>query len=286
MSLSYYNISVSQTVLGENLRPYQNPIGNNDDKSVTMDELARKAKDYQLIPYHRPNGSIDLVKKMIFLNIPIITRTLLEEKNDIGHYRLIKGYDDQTRELIQDDSLQGHNLRYSYDLFTLLWKKFNYEYLILVPLDKDPLVRAILHDDTDESSSWKKAVTRTEQELSKNPNDIFNTFNLSVALYHTGDYQKSASTFETVENQLPFRMLWYQIEPILTYVALGNNQKVLSMTDAIFENQNRAFSELYIIRGELYKKQGDLVSAKKEFEKAVYYNKNLFAAQEALKSVE
>ena len=40
MELSYYGINISQQELVQDLRPYQNPQGDNDDKSVTLDELA------------------------------------------------------------------------------------------------------------------------------------------------------------------------------------------------------------------------------------------------------
>ena len=45
---------------------------------------------------------------------------------------------------------------------------------------------------------------------------------------------------------------------------------------------NPAYSELYILRGKIYEKQGDLELARQEFEKAVFYNKNLKSAEESL----
>ncbi len=39
----------------------------------------------------------------------------------------------------------------------------------------------------------------------------------------------------------------------------------MSMTDYILSHQNRAYSELYIIRGDVYKKQGNLEAAKQEY---------------------
>ena len=69
-------------------------------------------------------------------------------------------------------------------------------------------------------------------------------------------------------------MLWYQIEPILAYNKLGEEEKVLEITSAILNNHNRAFSELYQLRGRIYMKRGDLDTARGEFEKALYYNKN------------
>jgi len=80
--------------------------------------------------------------------------------------------------------------------------------------------------------------------------------------------------FEKYSPRLPFRMLWYQIEPILAYNKLGEEEKVLEITSAILNNHNRAFSELYQLRGRIYMKRGDLDTARGEFEKALYYNKN------------
>jgi tetratricopeptide (TPR) repeat protein len=206
--------------------------------------------------------------------------------NDIGHYRVVKGYDDGTQEFIQDDSLQGQNLRYSYTEFTGLWNVFENEYLVLVPKDKEQIARAIVGEDMDEKIAWTKTVATARKALAANPDDIYSRFNLSVALYHIGDYKNAVLEYEKVESKLPFRTLWYQIEPIQAYYELGNYPRVFEITDQILNNQNRAFSELYIIRGEIYKKQGNKEAAKKEFEKAVYYNKNLKSAQQALQSVQ
>ncbi|OGK18132.1 hypothetical protein A2866_06595 [Candidatus Roizmanbacteria bacterium RIFCSPHIGHO2_01_FULL_39_8] len=282
MLLSYYGISISQDILGNELRPYQNPQGDNDDKSVTVAELAEKSKDFNLIPYHRPNGNIDMVKNFLTYDMPVLTRTWTKLDEDIGHYRLIKGYDDQTQRIIQDDSLQGKNLWYSYQDFKSLWEKFNFEYLVLVPPDKKEIAEAILGEDSNEKIAWQKAVELSKQLLQSSPDDIYADFNLSVALYHIGDYQQSVSEFEKVEQRLPFRTLWYQIEPIQAYYELGNYDRVFSLTDKILNNWNRAFSELYHIRGQIYLKQGNEEAARQEFERALLYKYNFTPAQEAL----
>lgn len=285
MALSYYGINDSQQALGQTLRPFQNLQGDNDDKSVTLEELAEKSKDYGFIPYHRPNGNTQMIKLFITYGIPVVARTLTKANEDIGHYRVVKGYDDTTREFIQDDSLQGKNLRYSYDDFDKLWKKFNYEYLVLVPTDKNEVAKAILGENADFKKAWENAVETAQKEVANNPADIDARFNLSVALYNVENFKRSAEEFEKVENQLPFRTLWYQIEPIEAYYELGNYDRVFQITDKILSPYNRAFSELYIIRGNIYKKQGNLQAARSEFEKAVFYNQNLKEAQAALQSI-
>lgn len=282
MALSYYGVQVSQEELGQALRPYQVPGGDNDDKSVTLAELAEKSKEYGFIPYHRPNGSIDRIQAFIAHGMPVITRTWLKEDEDIGHFRIVKGYDTTNQIIIQDDSLQGKNLTYSYDAFNKIWVKFNYEYLVLVPKDKEGLVRSILGEDADELTAWRHAEQLSKDLLEKNPDDIDAWFNVSVALYHVGNYEESTKAYEKVADKLPFRMLWYQLEPLLSYYELGQYDTVLRISDGILTYHNRAYSELYMIRGDIYKKQGKLEEAKIEYEKAVYYNKNLQKAKEKL----
>jgi tetratricopeptide (TPR) repeat protein len=273
MALSYYNIERSQVQLGQELRPWQNPQGDNDDKSVTLEELANKSKEYGLIPYHRPNGSTELIKLFISYDIPVITRTWLKPNEDIGHYRIIKGYTKTA--FVQDDSLQGKNLSYSYAEFNDLWQKFNYEYLVLIPPNKQEIAKTILKDDVDPKVAWQKSVALSKKQLEANPGDIYARFNLSVALHNIGDYQQATLEFEKVEDRLPMRTLWYQIEPIGSYYELGNYARVFSLTDKILNNHNRAYSEAYIIRGKIFEKQGNTAAAQAEFDKARLYNKNI-----------
>lgn len=275
MALSHYGVNVSQQVLGQQLRPYQNPAGDNDDKSVTLEELAEKSKEYGFVPFHRPNGNSDLVKKFISYDIPVIVRTTTKPTEDIGHYRVIKGFDETAGVFIQDDSLQGKDLRYSFDDFNQMWQIFNYEYLVLIPPELEKTAILILGQNADYNSSWQLAIQNSLQQLNSNPNDIYARFNLSVAYHNTGQYQAAVDEFEKVESQLSFRTLWYQIEPIESYYKLGNYSRVFEITDNILNNHNRAFSELYIIRGEIYKIQSQTDLADAEFAKAILYNQNL-----------
>lgn len=285
MALSLYGINVSQTELGNDLRPYQNKKGDNDDKSVTLEEIAEKSKEFGFIPYHRPNGNMRIIKAFIANDVPVITRTWLNTTDDIGHFRVIKGYDSSTNELIQDDSYEGKNLRFTYDNFNALWKDFNFEYLVLIPNDKITLVEQILNDEIDPQVAWENAVKRLNAQLENSPNDTYARFNLAIALYEIGEYEASIQEFEKIETKLSSRTLWYQIEPILAYYETGNYDRVFEITENILKSGNRAFSELYYIRGQIYlhKNQTDL--AKAEFEKAIVYNKNYIPAQEALKEL-
>ena len=122
-----------------------------------------------------------------------------------------------------------------------------------------------------------------EGELS--PENVYPPFNMSTAYYHLGDYQNSASAFEKVESRLPRRMLWYQIEPIQAYQGLGNYDRVFQITDNILNSGNRAYSELYQIRGEIFLSQGNKERAREQFELAILYNENFEPAKGSLESL-
>jgi len=272
MLLSYFDIDVSQATLGDQLRPVQHAEGDNDDKSVTLAELAKRAEEYDLIAYHRPAGNIKLIKHFISYGIPVLTRTWLKSDEDIGHYRVVKGYNEKKGFLVQDDSLQGKNRRYKYDQFLELWEPFNYEFLVLVNRPKQKVAEEILGNLTDKDIAWQRTLTFSEERKGPDSDNNYAIFNKSVALYYLDKYEQSIKEFEKVESKLPRRMLWYQIEPIKAYYKVGNYERVLSMTEHLLNNGNRAFSELYYLRGLVFRAQGDESRAEDSFERAARYN--------------
>jgi predicted double-glycine peptidase len=285
MALSYWGVDISQAELGNILRPYQVVGGDNDDKSVTLAEVARQAEEYGLYSYLRPNGTPEKLEQLVSQGIPVVARTWTKVNEDIGHYRVIRGYNKSTQTIIQDDSLQGENLSYSYRDFNAIWQPFNYEYLVIVDDSKKEVVEAILGEELDEATAWKNALVRIEHEIGENPDNWHLTFAKSRIYYYLGEYEKSVEEFEKVENRLSFRTLWYQIEPILSYFELKNYDRVFQITDRILNNQNRAFSELYYLRGQIYLNQGSVDAARSEFESALLYKHNYQPAQEALNTL-
>lgn len=278
MLLSYFDIEKSQQELGQQLRPWQNPQGINDDKNVFLSELARTAPEYNLQMYHRRDGDMEILKQLIANDIPVLVRTYLHPGEDIGHFRILRGYNDSASQLIQDDSFEGKNLTYSYDVFMDMWKPYNFEYVVFFQLGQKQLVDRIIGDEINEMVAWNNAKIRSENDLRSNPDDIHALFNLSIALFHLQEYQASVESFEKAEQRLSARTLWYQIEPIQAYLTLKNYDRVFSLTDRILRNNNLAFSELYLIRAESYRQLGNLQLAGEELQKARLYNQNLQVA--------
>lgn len=285
MMLSWYGKEVGQKELGDKMRPYQNPKGNNDDKTIFTYEFVDWTKKYGLESTGRVNGDIELLKTFTANGIPVVVKTWLKVGEDIGHFRIVRGFDENRKVIIQDDSYDGPNKKISYYDFLSMWQPFNYAYMIVYTPDQKDLVFAIIGEEWKENIAWKNSLTRAQKESELDPENVYPLFNMSSAYYHLGDYQNSVSSYELVESRLPKRMLWYQIEPIQSYFKLGDYSQAFSITAHIFENGNRAFSELYQIRGEIYALQGNIVKAKEQFELAIQYNENFEPARDSLQSL-
>ncbi|MBI2612790.1 C39 family peptidase [Candidatus Kaiserbacteria bacterium] len=283
VALSHWDILDSQEGIAEATRPWNNPSGNNDDKSVTLYELAAYAEgEHGLVSFVRPNGTIELLKKFIANDIPVVARTLTYADKDMVHYRVVRGYDDEAGVIIESDGINGPKFSVSYDDWMHLWKDYNYSYLIAVPSEKKALVERILGSERDERAAWQNAKARAESGLSKNPSDIFAHYNLVTALYYLGDYEDTVREFEKIESRLTRRVLWYQHEPIDAYFRLGNYDRVLVLTDGVINDNNKSVSELYVLRGKVFESRGDTAAARAEYEKALLYNKHLQSAKDAL----
>lgn len=286
IAMGFFDIRASQAELAADLRPNNNRKGIDDDKSTPPQELAAKAEEYGLIAYYRGNGNIELMKKLTANGMPVLVRTLLNTEEDYAHYRVIKGYDDVAKKIIQDDSYDGKNRRYAYEDFLAIWQAFNYEYLVLARPEQKDLVEAILGKELDQNVAWAAAAQRAQWELEVNRYDSNAGLNLSVSLYYLGKFSESVAAYEKVEKLLPTRALWYRLEPVIAYFELGNYDRVFALSDKIFRDDNKAYAELYLLRGKSYLKLGKPELAKIEFEKAVLYDKNFPEAREALASVQ
>jgi len=285
MMLSWYGRDVSQKELGDAMRPYQVPSGDNDDKTIFTYEFVEWAKKYGLESIGRVNGDIELLKTFTANGIPVVVKTWLHVDDDIGHFRIVRGFDERKQVIIQDDSYEGPNKKISYYDFLSMWQPFNYAYIIVFTPEQQDLVEAIIGEELDEKVAWQNALTRAQKESELDSENVYPIFNMITSYYHLGEYQKSVTKFEKVESRLPKRMLWYQIEPIQAYKELGNYDRVFQISENILENGNRAFSELYQIRGEIYLAQGNKDKARQQFELAVKYNQNFELAKASLESL-
>ena len=211
VALSHWGISDTQERIAEATRPWNNAKGDNDDKSVTLYELADYASGkYDLATYVRPNGTVELLKKFVANDIPVVARTLTYPDKDMVHYRVIRGYDDARGVLIESDGINGPNFEVRYDDWMHLWKDYNYSYPIVVPRDMKGIVEQILAGERDEKVAWQNAKTRAESALSKIQAICSPTTTLSPRSTIFVITKEPCANSRRSHPDLTRRFLWYQ----------------------------------------------------------------------------
>lgn len=281
MVLQYFGFNVNQNETKAHLRT------NSDDKNVFTYEIS----DYMSSSYGVSSrllygGDIQLLKKLLANGFYLVIEDWLHPNEDIGHTTIIRGFDDEQGVFIADDSFIGVNITYSYEQFKeSQWKPFNYEYLPVYLPNNEELLKSIIGDSWDQKTMFQKAADRARGEIEANSSDLYAWFNLGSSLYALGDYNKAKDAYEKSRSLgWPKRMLWYQIQPIQTYNALGDYKKAIELADlALWANDS--FAEAHLEKAIAYKGLGDREKAREEANKALLYYPNFKQAQDLITSL-
>jgi ABC-type bacteriocin/lantibiotic exporter with double-glycine peptidase domain len=134
--LGYYDHWITQRRVNEQVPPGPSPC-----------DIADYVTQYDLMarPYESP-PSVGPIRLLLANGIPVIANQLLESGSDIGHYRVVKGYDDASREFITDDPLQrkGPEFQLAYDVCARLSN--HGAFVPIYPPEKDSLVRSLMKE--------------------------------------------------------------------------------------------------------------------------------------------
>ncbi len=232
MALSYYGVALTEAQCTAVLRP------NAGDKHVEPEELAAFIQSKGFKTVIRENGSLDLIRQFLSAGIPVITQQWLYIGDDIGHYRVARGYDTATNTLIYNDSMDRKaKTVVGADLQTTLWKGYDNRYLPVYTAAQEPTVMAILGADANASANMDRALTAANKYTQANPGDIDGWRNLGYLRAVNGDCQGAINVWEQhltkmlkpSENGPYNRFLWYQLWPLRCYNKLGNYQAVMKL---------------------------------------------------------
>lgn len=232
MALSYYGVTLTEAQCMQALRP------NAGDKHVEPEELAAfiQAKGFKTLI--RENGTMDILRQFLSAGIPVITQQWLHEDDDIGHYRVARGYDTATNTLIFNDSMDRKaKTVVGLALQDKLWKGYDWRYLPVYTAAQEPTVMAILAGDANDSANMDKALTAAKKYTETTPGDIDGWRNLGYLQATTGDCKSAVGVWEqhlskmlkASENGPYNRFLWYQLWPVRCYNKLANYQAVIKM---------------------------------------------------------
>lgn len=301
MLLSYWDWNVSREEVGEWLKPELK------DRNVKPYEMANYVEDEtDLDVVVRVGGDIEILKRLIANGYPVIIEKGLYLPRTpgssqilwMGHYNLLVGYDEATREFISHDSYLSppeypEFLPISYDDLITQWRSFNYIFMTVYPLEQQEEVYALLGNFLDPVWAQEKALSIAEQEKEQLTGEdlYFAKFNYANSLRLLFDYGPASVAFDEAfavyaeldPNRRPFRMLWYQTGPYYAYFYTGRYQDVIDLATTTLESASEPFlEESWYWRGQAKSALGDIDGAVADFRESLRYHPGFQPALEAL----
>ena len=281
IALSYYGIERTQFDLVPLVKGYDK------DKNVSPEEMVAYLTEEGLRGKARLNGDTAVLMALVSNGIPVIVGQWLERPHDgvlVGHYRVVRGYDQGAEVIIVNDPYTGPEVRFSYALFNERWRPFNRCYIPVYLPEQEAVVRAILGADWEDEAMYQRALASAQREVEE-VGDNYAWFNLGDDYLAIGEYGRAADAYgRALEMGFPSHFLWYHYGPLEAYNALGEYQKVLSLSEEVLA-QAPDVEEIRYQRGLAYLGLKEVEKAKTEFELAVQYNPNYTMAIQALASL-
>jgi hypothetical protein len=252
---------------------------NRDDSNVNVEELVYYVRTQAgwLNAEFRVGGTIDTLRKYLSNGIPVMIETTIKTDREYiinddrwsGHYLLLTGYDDASRQFTSQDVLLGPNQILSYDFLEEQWQSFNHVYILVFRPEQADLVQTLMGADADVNENRQNALAAAEKETQMNPQDAFAWFNVGSNLVALERYNEAAQAYDKARSiGLPLRMLRYQFGPFIAYFHAGRTDDLLALTKYAL-GITRISEEGMLWRGWAFYRKGDSSSALTYFRNAL-----------------
>lgn len=285
MALHLYGWEGSQADIASIIKPVI------PDRNVNPEELRYYVRTQAgwLNMEYRVNGNIELLKRLIAANYPVIVEsvTSLDPNDALGpnddlwaaHYLLLTGYDDTAQTFTIQDSYHGADLTISYSQLEAEWNPFNNLYIVIYFPQFEEEMKSLLGEDWEPSQNRQRALDSAQADTAANSNDAFAWFNLGSDLVYFDRYEEAATAYDKArEIGLPLRMFRYQFGPFLAYFHSNRNEDLLVLTDYA-RGITEMSEEAWLWYGFGLYRQGEYDGARKAWEKADKINPNFFEDQ-------
>ncbi len=287
MALSYYGWSDNEYTAANWLKP------NQEDKNVSPWQMVRFVLENTSVKaLYRFGGTTQTIKRLVAAGFPVIIEEGFQPAGEdwMGHYLLVMGYDDSQGHFLAYDSYlgsnQGEGRPHPYTVFDDNWRHFNRLFIVLYDPSREMDLRQALGEYVDPANAYRIALETAREEAGKNPEDKWAWFNMGSAYVSLGDYNNAAMAYDMARQQnLPWRMLWYQFGPYEAYYNVGRYSDVLALAESVLANTPYV-EETYYWQGMAYAAEGNTNNALNEFNEALRYNRNFFPAQDAKSQLE
>lgn len=294
MAMSFHGHNRDQLDVGGAIKP------NYDDRNVSPEELIRYVnEETPLLAAWYIGGDIMILKRLLAEGYPVMVEKglYLDDKQGwMGHYLTLYGYDDSERVFLSHDTYLGpwdsSGRPIDYEKLEEQWAQFNYTFVLVYPSDQEDDLAELLGPDMIEPElMWQNAALKGREMTDADPQNAYAWFNLGSSLTYlaelTGDddlFHSAAAAFdEAFTIGLPWRMLWYQFEPYVAYLAAGRIDDVLSLTEVTLTNHGgQEVEETYLYRGHALLASGEQKRARDAYNQALSLNPIFVQAKKAI----
>jgi hypothetical protein len=292
MALSYWGRDETQYDIVPFLKP------DSQDKHVGLGEMEEYVQSLGLDAIVRVGGTLDQLKALVHAGFPVIVETwyVRDADDQLGHYRLIVGYDDVAQEFTVYDSLHDPVVTMGYQELDELWHVFNRVYLVVYSPEKWEDLASILGPDLSDKEMYERALETARVEAALPPQDCvayadcvdwvtFSWFNAGTNLTLLGQHVEAVAAYDRAwELGVHRRMLWYQFGPYKSYYAVGRYDDVIALANATLATAGN-LEESYYWRAMARLAQGDADGARADLEAALHYHDNWQPAVIALEAM-
>jgi len=245
----------------ETVGPYLKPV--EKDKNVMPYEMANYVVEQtSLNIIIRYGGTTDVIRRLIASGYPVLIEkgvyfyeTLTGREGWMGHYNVIKGYDDTTAEFIVNDSYikGGENHHFLYEEIIGQWRSFNYVFIVVYPPAEEQNVISALGVYADDSAADGIAFEMARNEINTlaGIDRFFAMYNLGTSNVNINDYLAASIAYDNAfnyyaslpEERRPWRMLWYQTGPYAAYYYTARYQDVINLASQTIDTASDPYLE-------------------------------------------
>jgi tetratricopeptide (TPR) repeat protein len=198
----------------------------------------------------------------------------------------VRGYDDGKGAFLINDSMEGAAVPISYAEFDDLWPVYNYVYIPVWNDKLAPSVQRVMGDDMNAKVNIAHDIAYVQNRIEQQPSNAELYMALGGAYFKAGDNQKAVDYYHKARTmgliqKYPWT-LWYQSWPVTAMVNLGMNDEALQVSQENIKSAG-VFAIMHYERGIIYEKQGDVATARREYQMALVDDKNYPDAQAAMK---
>lgn len=304
MALSYWGWDGTRLDTGKYLKPFD------EDLNVMPYEMANFVEDRtELASVVRSGGNLTLLQRLVAGGFPVVVEkgALIRETTTgqvtwMGHYNLVVGYDDASREVIVRDSYYSPpkyplDLRIPYDELMQEWQGFNYVFLVIYPPERQDEISALLGDYADGTRSNQIAFQKASDEIytGNGIEKFFAWYNRGTSQVALQDFYGAAQSYDEAfnylanmaEDQVPkkiMRVVWYQTGPYFAYFYSGRYQDVIELAEQAMglPTQGPYLEESFYWRAQSRLALGDNQGAIEDLRKSLEYHPGFIPSVELM----